>query len=158
MNIGITAEKSGVSVKTIRYYESVGLIKPASRAANGYRVYDEFDVQTLRFIERTRGLGFSVRDVADMLTLWHDRRLSCAEIKSRAKISIAAVERKVRETEALKGTILDLVEGGQDDHRPGDPVRTEPGRDDVDDVRASGSWSARTTVTHVTPRKTARHG
>lgn len=140
MNIGIVAERSGVSPKTIRYYESIELIRSASRAANGYRVYDENDVNTLRFIQHTRRLGFSMKDVADLLALWHNRTLSCAEVKSRAQICIAATECKIRETEVLKRTIFDLLEGSQGHGR------------------ASAWEPAEKTVSHVIPQKGARCG
>ena len=58
MNIGSVASKAGLPAKTIRYYESIGLIASASRRANGYRDYDDDDVLILRFIQRARGLGF----------------------------------------------------------------------------------------------------
>ncbi len=54
MHIGVVAEKSGVAAKTIRYYESIGLIDSADRTASGYRVYDVQDVETLRFVQRAR--------------------------------------------------------------------------------------------------------
>ena len=72
MNIGTVAEESGVPAKTIRYYESIGLIPRAMRAGNGYRNYDRADVETLRFIQRSRRLGFSVKDVGALLGLWWD--------------------------------------------------------------------------------------
>ncbi|HJS32950.1 MAG TPA: MerR family transcriptional regulator, partial [Alphaproteobacteria bacterium] len=62
MNIGAAAEQSGVPPKTIRYYESIGLIAAADRRANNYRDYSDSDVQTLRFIHRARSLGFSVKE------------------------------------------------------------------------------------------------
>lgn len=57
MSIGTVAKKPGVPPKTIRYYKSIGLIRLADRASNGYRTYDDLDVQTLRFIIRARSLG-----------------------------------------------------------------------------------------------------
>jgi len=67
MNIGTVAERSGVPPKSIRYYESIGLIQPAKRRANGYRSYSPLDMRTLAFIKRARSLGFSVEEVRKAL-------------------------------------------------------------------------------------------
>ena len=84
MNIGAAAETTGVPAKTIRYYESIGLIPPATRAENGYRHYTEFDVETLRFVQHSRRLGFSVKDVGNLLELWGDKDRSSADVKALA--------------------------------------------------------------------------
>jgi MerR family transcriptional regulator, copper efflux regulator len=82
MNIGTVAQKSGVPPKTIRYYESIGLIPSADRRANGYRTHSEIDMHTLNFIKRARSRGFSVDEVRDLLDLWRDRRRSSAKAKA----------------------------------------------------------------------------
>ncbi len=81
MNVETVSAKSGVTPKTIRYYESVGLIPSAERAANGYGVYNEIDVQTLRFIQHARGLGFSMKEVANLLALWRDKNRTSATLR-----------------------------------------------------------------------------
>ena len=73
MNIGDVAKATGISAKMIRYYEDTGLIRAALRTYSGYRVYTENDVQTLRFVRRARDLGFTVKQIDDLLTLWRDR-------------------------------------------------------------------------------------
>ena len=125
MNIGTAAAKSGVPPKTIRYYESIGLIPSADRAANQYRVYNDVDVQTLRFIQRARGLGFSVEDVASLLALWQDRNRASAEVKALALKRIEHVERKMRALESMRRALLELAEKCQGDDRPECPILDE---------------------------------
>ena len=74
MTIGGVARLSGVSAKTIRYYEEIGLLAPAQRGDNGYRLFDERTANQLRIISRARGLGFPVKDVENLLALWADPR------------------------------------------------------------------------------------
>ena len=79
MNIGTASDKSGLPPKTIRYYEDIGLLKPG-RAENGYRDYSMSDVHKLRFLQRSRGLGFSVEECRQLLALYEDKELSLIHI------------------------------------------------------------------------------
>src|SRR3546814_9110586 len=102
MNIGTVAQKSGVPPKTIRYYESIGLIASADRRANGYRTYTETDMHTLNFIKRARSLGFSVDEVRDLLDLWRDRRRSSAKVKALTAQHLKALDRKIAELKSMR--------------------------------------------------------
>ncbi len=108
MNIGELADQTGVTAKTIRYYESIGLLPPAARAENGYRVYGERDVDTLRFIQRSRGLGFSIKDVSSLLSLWHDTDRASAAVKNLAIKQIEAIEGRIAELEGIRRTLIHL--------------------------------------------------
>lgn len=125
MNIGQAAALSGVPAKTIRYYESVGLIPPADRKASGYRDYDRKEVETLRFIQRARSLGFSVKEVADLLELWCDRSRASADVKAVALAHVAEIERKIVELEGMRRTLLDLTRRCHGDARPDCPILEE---------------------------------
>ena len=136
MQIGTVARKSGVPTKTIRYYESVGLIDQAPRTAGGYREYAEHDVQTLRFIQRARGLGFSVADVGDLLALWRDKSRHSAQVKAVATRHVAEIDRKIAELQGMRGTLVHLVERCQGDHRPDCPILADlAGADDRDAIK-----------------------
>lgn len=122
LTISAAAERSGVPAKTIRYYESIGLVPEAVRTESGYRVYGDKEVETLRFIARARSLGFSVEDVGQLLALWHDRARASGDVKRLAEEHIAEIERKIAELEAMRGTLRDLVGRCAGDDRPDCPI------------------------------------
>lgn len=122
MNIGEIARETGVNSKTIRYYESIGLIPPAERRANGYRAYLPNDVATLRFISRSRALGFSLDEVRGLLTLWHDKSRASADVKSLALVHVEKIEERIAELEGVKQTLLDLTKRCHGDDRPDCPI------------------------------------
>lgn len=122
MNIGQAAEASGLPPKTIRYYESVGLIPAAERTGSGYRVYGETDIQTMRFIRRARDLGFSVETVEQLLALWRDRNRPSSEVKSLALRHLEALDRKIAELEAMRRALLHLADHCQGSERPDCPI------------------------------------
>ncbi len=122
MNIGTVARRSGLPPKTIRYYEDIGLIPPARRTESGYRAYGETDVQTLRFIQRARGLGFSVKDVGALLALWQDQSRASADVKALALAHTAEIDRKIAELEGMRRTVLHLAERCHGDDRPECPI------------------------------------
>jgi len=122
MNIGQAAQQSNVSAKTIRYYESIGLVAPAKRTESGYRRYTEKDVETLRFIHHARNLGFSVKDVSMLLDLWRDQDRASADVKALAMAHVAAVDRKIEERQRMRDTLLDLTHRCHGDDRPDCPI------------------------------------
>jgi Cu(I)-responsive transcriptional regulator len=122
MNIGKAAQRSGVTPKSIRYYESVGLIERVARGQNGYRDYDDADIETLRFVHRGRGLGFSMEEVARLLSLWEDRTRASADVKRMTLAHIADIERKIGELEAMRSALSHLAEHCHGDDRPECPI------------------------------------
>ncbi len=122
MNIGNAAETSGVPAKTIRYYESIGLIEPAVRAENGYRHYRQSDVEILRFIQRSRRMGFSVKDVSSLLALWRDKNRASADVKELALKHIEEVESRIEELASIRDTLVHLTKRCHGDDRPDCPI------------------------------------
>lgn len=128
MNIGEAAKASGVSAKMIRYYESIGLIPAAGRTGSGYRVYTATEVQLLRFIRRSRDLGFPVEKIGELLALWRDRTRHSADVKRLATEQIDGLERKVREMQAMIDTLRHLADACCGDHRPDCPILADLGQ------------------------------
>jgi len=122
MNIGTVAERSGVPSKSIRYYESIGLINAAERRPNGYRSYSPHEMRTLAFIKRARSLGFSVEEVRDLLDLWRDRSRKSASVKAMAARHIEALERKIEELQSMHKALAELVRRCRGDSRPDCPI------------------------------------
>lgn len=122
MNIGAAAKRSGVPAKTIRYYEEIGLIPKAARTAGGYRDYSDQDVEMLRFIHRSRDLGFPVKEVAELLALWRDRSRSSAQVKELALHRIADIDTKIAELKSIRQTLTDLARRCHGDDRPDCPI------------------------------------
>ncbi len=121
MNISDAAGRSGLPAKTIRYYEDIGLVRPA-RGDNGYRTFAETDVHKLRFLSRARSLGFSIEDCRALLSLYEDRHRASAEVKRVAKKNLARIDEKIAELEAMRNTLDHLVERCHGDDRPECPI------------------------------------
>lgn len=121
MNIGTAAEKSGLPPKTIRYYEEIGLLK-ADRAGNGYRDYSTADVHRLRFLQRSRSLGFSVEECRQLLSLYGDKERESADVKAIAQTKLSEIDRKIAELASLRDLLSHLVHNCHGDERPDCPI------------------------------------
>lgn len=122
MNIGTVAEKAGLPAKTIRYYETIGLIRRAERRPNGYRAYSALDMRELNFIKRARGLGFSVGEVRELMGLWRDKTRTRAAVKALATRHLKALDRKIEELEAMRRSLAYLIKRCRGDERPECPI------------------------------------
>ena len=122
MNIGQASAATGVSAKMIRYYESVGLIRPAARTDSNYRDFSDRDVNDLRFIRRARGLGFSVEEITRLLSLWRDGERPSREVKAMAEAHVAALDARIAEMQAMADTLRDLARCCAGDERPDCPI------------------------------------
>jgi len=116
--IGRAAAASGVSAKMIRYYESVGLVRPAVRSAANYRAYDDAAIVALRFVARARGLGFALDDIAQLLALWNEPGRNSADVKALALRHVEDLDRRVAAIQAMRTTLVRLAEQCHGDHHP----------------------------------------
>lgn len=122
MNIGELAKSSGVNAKLIRHYESIGLIPKASRSESGYRTYTKNDVQFLRFVKRARGLGFSMKEIKKLISLWRNKSRASKEVKALAMTHIQDLERKILEMQEMAQNLRQLARHCHGDGRPECPI------------------------------------
>ncbi|MBA4807645.1 Cu(I)-responsive transcriptional regulator [Brevundimonas sp.] len=125
MNIGQASKATGVSTKMIRYYESVGLIRPADRTDSNYRDFGERDINELRFIRRARNLGFSVEEIGQLLALWRDRARPSREVKTVAEKHVADLDAKIAEMQSMADTLRHLAHCCAGDDRPDCPILSD---------------------------------
>lgn len=108
-SIGQVARLSGVGVETIRFYEREGLLKEPERRASGYRQYAEEAVKQIRFIKRAQQLGFSLKEIRDLLTLRVDAETSCKQVKERTAAKLTEVEQKMAELQRMRQALLQVA-------------------------------------------------
>ena len=121
MNIGDVARRSGLPVKTIRYYEEIGLIT-ARRSANGYRTFGDSDLHRLAFLGRARALGFSIEDCRNLMELYQDKSRASADVKRIASDHLERIDVKLEELQQMRATLADLVSCCAGDDRPDCPI------------------------------------
>lgn len=122
MNIGEAAKISGVNAKLIRHYESIGIIPKASRSDAGYRTYSEADVHILSFVKRARTLGFSMKEIKRLVSLWRNKSRASAEVKNLALKHVEEMEQKIQELQEMVKTLKHLSKNCHGDHRPDCPI------------------------------------
>jgi len=121
-NIGAASKASGVSAKMIRHYEQIGLLPKVARSFGNYRVYSANDIHVLRFIRRSRDLGFSIEEIRELLGLWRNKSRSSAAVKKIAGKHIADLRMKIAELESMVHTLEHLTRNCHGDHRPDCPI------------------------------------
>ena len=122
MNIGQASKASGVSTKMIRYYDEIGLVRPASRTESNYREFDEREVNELRFIRRARSLGFSMPEITQLLSLWRDRERPSREVKAIAQKHLGELDARIAEMQTMADTLRHLSHCCAGDDRPNCPI------------------------------------
>lgn len=109
LTIGVLAERTGCKVQTIRYYETIGLIRPAARSAGNHRLYDESALRRLGFIRHGRELGFSLQAIRELLELSDNPEHSCVAADRIATARLAEVEGRIARLDALRRELRRMV-------------------------------------------------
>ena len=123
MRIGALAKDTGVSAKTIRFYEETGVLPPARRAANGYRQYDESDAQRLRFIRNARLWDFSLEQLKEVLALRERGEAPCVHVIGLLEQKMEQIDAQIRHLQELRGDLRQLRASGE--QLPLDDVQME---------------------------------
>ena len=124
MNIGEVAKMAELPIKTIRYYEEIGFIQPV-RSANGYRSFRVNDLHKLAFLGRARSLGFSIEDCRALLQLYENDTRASADVKQIAQEHLDRIDAKVKELQAMRNTLSDLIDACAGDDRPTCPILSD---------------------------------
>ena len=109
LTIGHLAKQACVNLETVRYYERRGLLPRPPRSASGYRLFPAEAARRLRFIRRAQELGFSLKEIGELLSLRVSRRTSSAAIRARAEAKIADIEAKIKSLESMKKALRKLT-------------------------------------------------
>jgi Hg(II)-responsive transcriptional regulator len=109
LSTGQLARRAGVGVETVRFYEREGLLAEPGRKASGYRQYEEESVTRLRFIRRAKELGFTLKDIKELLSLRHGPGAPCASVRAKAEAKIEAIELKIRTLRRMKQALARLT-------------------------------------------------
>ena len=118
MNISDAARRSGLSTKTIRYYEQIELIAPVRRAANGYRDYDQATLTELRFVHRAREVGFSVEEARSLLQIYRDPGRQSLHVKNLVVEKCAEMEARIDKLRAMQEVLTLLARRCSGDEGP----------------------------------------
>ncbi|MDO9147019.1 MAG: Cu(I)-responsive transcriptional regulator [Hydrogenophaga sp.] len=122
VNIGTAARLSGISPKMLRHYESLGLLGTVTRTDSNYRQYSLADVHTLRFVRRSRDMGFGLDAIAELVSLWHNRRRSSASVKRIAQKHRDELSQRIEALQAMQRSLDSLLHLCPGDGRPGCPI------------------------------------
>ena len=122
MNIGQAAKISGLTVKTVRYYDNIGLVKAYQNSDNQYRVYSKDDIAKLQFIGRARRFGFGIDECRELLSLYQDKNRPSREVKELTLEKLAKIDNKLDELRNLRNQLYHLSKSCSGDDRPDCPI------------------------------------
>jgi DNA-binding transcriptional MerR regulator len=109
LTIGALAARTSCNIPTIRYYEEIGLLPPAQRAANGHRCYRVEDLKRLTFIKRCRDFGFPIEQVRELVHLFEDGDRACVDVRDMAQLHLDALKVKMDEMRGLEASLVAFV-------------------------------------------------
>lgn len=115
MRIGRVAQEAGVNIQTLRYYERRGLLPEATRLSSGYREYDPGAIPLVRFIKNAQELGFTLREIGELIEIRANRGCSKLEVRNLAGRKIDEMDRRIRQLVSIRNELTTLVETCESD-------------------------------------------
>lgn len=109
MKVGELAKKAGINLETMRYYERIGLMPKPNRKESGYRYYDETDLARVRFIVRSKELGFTLKETKELLSMRIDSDTKCEDVKDLAQRKITDIQMRIKDLESIASHLQSLV-------------------------------------------------
>ena len=125
MNIGKVAKLSNLTIKAIRYYDNVGLVKPIQSISTGYRDYTKEEVAKLKFIGKARKFDFSINECKELLSLYEDKNRTSKEVKKITLEKISQIDIKLKDLNDLRKELSFLASSCHGDDRPNCPIIEE---------------------------------
>ena len=110
VTIGQVAQRAGVEVDTIRFYERRGLLEEPPRSDSGYRLYSDAAVERLQFIRRAKDLGFTLSEIQDLLALLAKPAEPTVQVREQAQSKLNGIDAKLRDLQRMRDTLLELVQ------------------------------------------------
>ena len=122
MNIGKAAKLSGLTVKTVRYYANINLVKPYQDRDTAYRDYSDEDIAKLQFIAKARQFNFNIEDCRTLMSLYEDKKRSSKEVKELTLEKISEIDKKLSELKNLRDQLSYLAKNCHGDNKPDCPI------------------------------------
>lgn len=121
LKVGEVAKRTGITVETIRYYEREGLLDPPARTAAGYRLFAEPVLQRISFIQRAKGLGFSLKEILELIALQENPSLCCADVRKVANAKIADIQKRIDHLLYMQQALIELSNNCTEQSEPSLP-------------------------------------
>ena len=125
MNIGKASNLSRLSVKTVRYYSDIGIVKPEINDSNGYREYSRNDVEMLKFVGKARKFNFSILECRELLSLYKNKKRTSKKVKTMTLEKINEINEKIEELKILRSQLSNLANNCRGDEAPHCPILNE---------------------------------
>jgi Hg(II)-responsive transcriptional regulator len=114
LTIGVLAKKSDVGVETVRFYERKGLLPKPQKPTSGFKHYEPEDIKRIKFIKRAQDLGFTLREVKELLKLKVDKKATCGQVMKKTDEKMSEVDQKIKDLQRMKKSLKQIKDCCED--------------------------------------------